>query len=80
MAEPEPLDVKVVIAEILAAGKTFYYIAKLMRRQIVQIQRMAKNGRCQPYEYLMLMMIYKDVISSANDTISQAEKVEMPRA
>jgi predicted transcriptional regulator len=61
LTDPQFSDVARVIRQIRAAGKTTYYIAKLMRCQVVQIQRMEKTGRCQPHEWAMLLEILKDV-------------------
>ena len=62
MKDPEPVDIRQLIADIEARGKTLYYIAKLMRRQYTQIKRMKESGRCQPYEFQMLMMIRDDLV------------------
>jgi hypothetical protein len=59
--DPNPTDARELISEILASGKTLYYIAKLMRRQYTQVKRMQESGRCQPLEYAMLEMIVEDV-------------------
>jgi hypothetical protein len=61
MAEANRDEVRDVIAAIRAKGKSLYYISLQMRRQYVQIQRMEKSGRCQPYELVMLREILDDV-------------------
>jgi tRNA C32,U32 (ribose-2'-O)-methylase TrmJ len=54
-------QVKQLIAQIEASGKSLYYISLQMSRQYTQIERMKKSGRCQKYEYDMLIEILKDV-------------------
>jgi hypothetical protein len=51
-----------IIEEIQARGKSLYYIAKLMRRQYVQVQRMKETGRCQPVELEMLKQIQAELM------------------
>lgn len=73
--EPELTDAKLVIAEIVARGKSLYYIALQMHRQYTQIKRMAISGRCQPYELSMLRLILEDVSRETlrNVTISNTQ-------
>lgn len=66
MTEPERIDVKDLIGEILARDKTYHYIAKLMRRQVIQIQRMHRSGRCQPHERDRLVMIRDDCLQNVS--------------
>lgn len=68
MQEPDVKDVRVMIAEIISAGKTIYYISKLMRRRVEQVKRMSLNGRCQPYEYEMLKLIHADTLKVPEQT------------
>lgn len=71
---PPTIDVRQLIIAIRAQGKSVYYIAKLMRRQVVQIQRMEKSGRCQPHERDMLLAILDDCLQ--NVTIKSSEDGE----
>lgn len=66
LTEPQRIDFTVIIAEIEAAlGEGGYSgrhrLSKMMRRQYVQISRMAKSGRCAHYEGEMLLAIHADV-------------------
>lgn len=57
MQEPERHDFKQIIAEIEEKlGR--HTLAKMMRRQYVQIARMAETGRCQHYDGEMLLLIH----------------------
>ena len=74
LPDPAPTDIPAVIREILGAGKTTYYIAKLMRRQVVQVQRMERTGRCQPHERDMLVMIRDDCLRNVSS--AQPKEIE----
>jgi hypothetical protein len=61
VTEPQPIDFKQIIAAIEAKiGR--HSLSKMMRRQYVQITRMAEKGRVQHYEGQMLLMIYDYVV------------------
>lgn len=60
MTDPDRIDVKHLIQQIRATGKSYHYISKLLRVQVVQVQRMEKSGRCQPHQRDMLVMILAD--------------------
>ena len=72
MKDPNPTDARVLIAAIVAKGKTLHYIKKLMRRHYTQIKRMSESGRCQPYEYAMLLAILEDLqlVGKPDDQVS----------
>jgi hypothetical protein len=53
-------QVKMMIASIESAGKSLYYIAKVMGKQHVQIQRMKKSGRCEKDDYDELVKIFRE--------------------
>lgn len=61
LTEPERIDFKAVITDIERMGKSLYYIAKLMRRQYVQVQRWQAGGSIEHYEGQMLLAIHADV-------------------
>ena len=61
MTEPERIDFKKVIADIEGRGKSLYYIAKLTRRQYVQVKRWKEGGSIEHYEGQMLLAILDDL-------------------
>jgi hypothetical protein len=61
LTEPERINFKEVIAEIERRGKSLYYIAKLTRRQYVQVQRWKEGASIQHYEGQMLLAILDDL-------------------
>lgn len=70
MTEPE--RVNAVIAQILESGKSYYYIAKLMQLQVVQVQRMAKSGRCQPLQLAKLIEMRDDCLRNVTTSCSKS--------
>lgn len=71
--EAQVTEVTAVIRAIVQHGRSRYYIAKLMRRQVVQVQRMERSGRCQPHELAMLREILADCEGLQNVTIKSGE-------
>lgn len=63
MTDPERIDFTKIIAEIEGAGKSLYYISKLMRRQYVQVKRWKQGGKIEHYEGQMLLAIRDDVMA-----------------
>ena len=61
-----------VIAQIEAAGKSLYYIAKVLQVQYVQVCRMKKTGRCQPAQFKELEAIRDSVSRGTQGDIEHA--------
>lgn len=63
MTEPQRIDFRPIIADIIAAGISRYKIACMMHRQVGQIQRWEAGVEPKHYEGEMLLMIHTEYVT-----------------
>ncbi len=76
MTEPQRVDWKKLIAEIVASGITPYKLSSMMHRQLIQVQRWIDGSEPRHIEGEMLKAIHAEYCADITTVIVPATQEE----